>query len=74
MPCTISADKQLNEIIYSGGRSHNAPKMMDFFCSGLTQEIATIRISPVYRIHTRLTVVIPSRHSNELIDRRLVPD
>jgi EF-P beta-lysylation protein EpmB len=61
----IRQDKQLNEIIYSGGDPLMAK---DDFLQRLTQEIATIPHITRLRIHTRLPVVIPSRITNELIE------
>ncbi|WP_340680357.1 EF-P beta-lysylation protein EpmB [Paraglaciecola sp.] len=61
----IKQDKQLNEVIYSGGDPLMAK---DDFLRWLTQEIANIPHITRLRIHTRLPVVIPSRITSELID------
>jgi EF-P beta-lysylation protein EpmB len=61
----IRQDKQLNEVIYSGGDPLMAK---DDFLSWLTEEIATIPHITRLRIHTRLPVVIPARITTELIE------
>tara|TARA_R110000868_G_scaffold384781_2_gene652408 strand:+ start:1542 stop:2564 length:1023 start_codon:yes stop_codon:yes gene_type:complete len=61
----IRQDKQLNEVIYSGGDPLMAK---DDFLSWLTEEIATIPHITRLRIHTRLPVVIPARITDELIE------
>jgi EF-P beta-lysylation protein EpmB len=61
----IKQDKQLNEVIYSGGDPLMAK---DDFLAWLTAKIADIPHITRLRIHTRLPVVIPSRITSELID------
>ncbi|MDG1820062.1 MAG: EF-P beta-lysylation protein EpmB [Porticoccaceae bacterium] len=54
----IRSDKQINEVIYSGGDPLAAN---DHFLGWLTEKIAAIKHIKRLRIHTRLPVVIPSR-------------
>jgi L-lysine 2,3-aminomutase len=61
----IRADKQLNEVIYSGGDPLMAK---DDFLLWLSQQIATIPHITRLRVHTRLPVVIPSRITDELLE------
>ena len=54
----IRSDKEINEVIYSGGDPLAAN---DHFLAWLTEQIANIAHIKRLRIHTRLPVVIPSR-------------
>jgi EF-P beta-lysylation protein EpmB len=60
----ISANPQLDEVIYSGGDPLMAK---DDFLAWLTKQIEAIPHIKRLRIHTRLPVVIPSRITSELI-------
>lgn len=60
----ISANPQLDEVIYSGGDPLMAK---DDFLAWLTTQIEAIPHIKRIRIHTRLPVVIPSRITAELI-------
>ncbi|MFB1034543.1 MAG: EF-P beta-lysylation protein EpmB, partial [Sinobacterium sp.] len=60
----ISANPQLDEVIYSGGDPLMAK---DDFLAWLTIQIEAIPHIKRLRIHTRLPVVIPSRITKELI-------
>ncbi|MFT5839915.1 MAG: EF-P beta-lysylation protein EpmB [Flavobacteriales bacterium] len=60
----ISANPQLDEVIYSGGDPLMAK---DDFLAWLTTQIEAIPHIKRLRIHTRLPVVIPSRITSELI-------
>jgi len=60
----ISANPQLDEVIYSGGDPLMAK---DDFLAWLTSQIEAIPHVKRLRIHTRLPVVIPSRITPELI-------
>ncbi|MFQ3190753.1 MAG: EF-P beta-lysylation protein EpmB [Paraglaciecola sp.] len=60
----ISANPQLDEVIYSGGDPLMAK---DDFLAWLTTQIEVIPHIKRLRIHTRLPVVIPSRITKELI-------
>jgi len=60
----ISANPQIDEVIYSGGDPLMAK---DEFLAWLTTQIEAIPHIKRLRIHTRLPVVIPSRITTELI-------
>ena len=60
----IALDKDINEVIYSGGDPLMAK---DDFLAWLTGEIEKIPHIKRLRIHTRLPVVIPSRITPELV-------
>ena len=60
----ISANPQIDEVIYSGGDPLMAK---DEFLAWLTAQIEAIPHIKRLRIHTRLPVVIPSRITTELI-------
>ena len=61
----IRRDRNINEVIYSGGDPLMA---RDDFLAWLTAEIAAIPHIRRLRLHTRLPLVIPARVTNELLD------
>jgi len=61
----IRRDKNISEVIYSGG---DPLAVNDQRLKWLTQSIAEISHVQLLRIHTRLPVVIPQRVTNELIE------
>jgi len=60
----IRNDKEINEVIYSGGDPLAAN---DHFLAWLTEQIADIAHIKRLRIHTRLPVVIPSRIDSKFL-------
>ena len=60
----IRADKNINEVIYSGGDPLMAK---DDFLSWLTAQVADIEQVTRIRIHTRLPVVIPDRINHSML-------
>jgi len=62
----IAANKDINEVIFSGGDPLMAN---DAHLSWLMEKIEQISHVKRLRIHTRLPVVIPQRITNELVDR-----
>jgi len=62
----IAANKDINEVIFSGGDPLMAN---DAHLSWLMEKIEQISHVTRLRIHTRLPVVIPQRITNELVDR-----
>lgn len=60
----IAADKNISEVIYSGGDPLVAK---DTILESLTKKIAKIPHVTLLRVHTRLPIVIPERITDELL-------